>query len=101
MAPDVVVLLVPVGELDACVQQGCERADAQGLVSLPGVERLDVAVLPRLARWDEHQADDLVGLVGECVADHLGSVVHAQVLGEAMLGREAVENRGEVLAGDG
>jgi len=97
----VVVVLLPVGDHDAGLGQAPEDVDVQALVADAGVERLDVAVAPRLAGRDEVQADSFAGTVGHRGARELGAVVAAQHGRVATHGRDAVEFVDEVVAGDG
>lgn len=52
----VVVLVFPVGDHDPVPGQGSERRDVEAFVAQLAVERLNVAVTPSLAAWDERQA---------------------------------------------
>src|SRR5947208_14752125 len=68
--------------------------------SHPAVERLDVAVAPGLAGWDEVQADAFAGPVGHRGAGELGAVVAAQHGRTAPVDGEAVEFVDQESSGD-
>jgi hypothetical protein len=61
MPAAMVVLVFSVGDHDPCLGQGPEEVDVQAFVAELAVERLDVAVAPRLARWDERQTNRFPG----------------------------------------
>jgi hypothetical protein len=52
-----VVVMLPVADDHAGLGQRPEAVDVETFVADAGVERFDVAVAPRLAGWDEVQAD--------------------------------------------
>ena len=58
-----------------------KAVDVQALVADTGVKRLDVAVAPRLARWDEVQTNLPSRPVGHCAASQFRSVVAPQYCG--------------------
>ena len=50
------VLFVPVADHDLRMQQRVEAVDVEAFVANPAVERLDVPVAPRRARWNGGQS---------------------------------------------
>ena len=66
-----VVLVFPVADHDLRVQQRVEAVDVEALVAEPAVERLNVPVPPRRARWDVGQAGAGTCPVGHRFADEL------------------------------
>ena len=101
MSSAVVVVLLPVGDHDPGLGQGPEDVDVEAFVADPAVERLDVAVAPGLAGWDERQPDPFAGPVGHRLAGEFGAVVAAQHGRVATRRGEAVEFVDEDVGGDG
>ena len=64
----VVVLVVPVDEFDACVQERGEGVDVEELIALACVERFDVPVFPWFTRCYERQVHDPCGPLGKGAA---------------------------------
>jgi hypothetical protein len=95
-----VVLVLPVADRDPGVSQRPEQLDVEAFVAEPSVERLDVAVPPRLTGWDERQADSTVGPVSHRCAGELRAVVAAQHGWVTADGGEAVELVDELVGGD-
>gem|GEM_PF-2002490 len=95
-----IVLVVPVGDDDLGVEHGVEAVDVQALVALAGVERLDVAVVPRGSRRDERQADPIFRPGGDRVADELRTVVAAQHQWIPAGDRYLVDQGDDTLTGD-
>jgi hypothetical protein len=91
----VVVVLLPVGDEDLGLGEAAELLDGEQLVANPGVERLDVGVLPRRAGLDVGGP----GLretapVAQRVRGELGPVVAANELRGAATGLdEPLERR--------
>ena len=95
-----VVLVFPVADHDLRVQQRVEAVDVEALVAEPAVERLNVPVPPRRARWDVGQAGAGTCPVGHRFADELRPVVGPAHNGSAADGDEILEIRGEPVGGD-
>jgi hypothetical protein len=93
----VVVVRLPVADHHPRLNQYPEHVDVEAFVAHPAVERLDIAVAPGLAGWDEVQAD---AFVGQCGAGKLGAVVAAQHGRITAVDGEAVELGDEVVTGD-
>ena len=91
MASHGVVLVLPVADDDAGVQERVEAVDVQALVADARVERLDVSIQPRRARRDVEQAGAGAGPVRDRLADELGPVVGAQDRGRAVERDEVLE----------
>src|SRR5664280_303056 len=105
VGPVAVVLGAPGIDNNLGHGQGGELPDVEQLVADPPVERLDERVLPRGAGFDELGAGaGESAVVPQRPGDHLGAVVHPQLLGSAagsdqtgQLGDDVV---GGAMAGD-
>jgi hypothetical protein len=73
-----VVVVFPVADHDAGLDQRPEAVGVQAFVADAGVERFDVAVAPRLAGWDEMQPDSACCPVDHCAASEFGAIVTSQ-----------------------
>jgi hypothetical protein len=79
-----IVLSPPVLDDDLGFEQRAERLQVEQLVAQPGVERLDVPVLPRAARVDEPRVTPGVGEPRpHGVRGELAAVVRAEARGPA------------------
>src|ERR1700756_2333205 len=96
-----VVVVFPVTDDHSGLAQRPEAVDVQAFVADAGVERIDVAVAPRLAGGDEMQPDLCRIPVGHCPAGQFEAVVTPQHRRKGpALGGQAVELGDQVLAGD-
>ncbi len=64
-----VVVVFPVVDDHACVEQAVELVEVQAFVAEAVVERFDVAVAPGLTRRDVGDADDVLAEIGEGFRD--------------------------------
>jgi hypothetical protein len=79
-----VVLFLPVGDLDACVNEISEPAHTQALISEPAVKALHMGVLDRLAGLDVTKVDfPLHGPGQEVATGQFRAVVAADTKGYA------------------
>ena len=95
-----VVLVLPVADHNLRVQQRVVAVDVEALVAEPAVERLDVPVAPRRARWDVGQAGAGACPVGHRFADELRPVVRPEHRRGAPGGDEVLEVGGEPVGGN-
>jgi hypothetical protein len=101
VGPFFVVLLPPIGDFDACIEQVAEPTHAQAFFSEPAVKALHMGILDRLAGLDVAQVDLPLHSPGqEVTAGQFRAVVAADAKRPAAPCDDLIQHPGHPAAGE-